>query len=163
MATNHRADLQQARIVLRKLMDRREQLETEIAKQRRKVAGLAVLNEQKEGDNSVITELNLDGLTNACRSVLRAAGPRGLTPTELRNGLKELRFPIQNYQNSMAAVHTILKRLESYKEVRAGIRDVYDGKDDSVYQWIGPQFGASRSLANLFADAERDERRRKGN
>lgn len=130
----------------------------EIAKQRQKVAALAILNDQ--GGDDMTLELRLDGLTNACRSALRAAGPRGLTPSELRNSLKQLRFPIQNYENGLAAVHTILKRLASYKEVRVAIRDVYEGRDDSVYQWIGPQFGASRSLANMLADADRDERRR---
>lgn len=142
-------------------MDRREKLEVEIAKERRKVAALSDLNNQSEGGNDMTLELDLGGLTNACRCALRAAGPRGLTPTELRDSLKQLRFPIQKYENCMAAVHTILKRLESYEEVRIGIRDVFDGKDDSVYQWIGPQFGVSRSLANLFADAKRDERRRR--
>lgn len=161
MASKSRVDLKQARGLLRALLGRREQLEVEIAKQRQKVAALSVPN---DGGDQMTVELNLDGLTSACRSALRAAGSRGLTPTELRNSLMELRFPIQNYENGLAAVHTILKRLESYKEVRVAIRDVYNGRDDSVYQWIAPQFGASRSLANLMADADRDERRqRKGN
>jgi hypothetical protein len=149
------ADLRQARAVLRDLLERREKLEVAIAKQRQKVA---VLDDQ--GGDDMSPELDTGGLTNACRSALRAAGSRGLTPAELRNRLKELRFPIQNYENGLAAVHTILKRLESYKEVRVAIRNVYNGRDDCVYQWIGPQFGASRSLANMRADADRDERRR---
>jgi len=138
-----------------------EQLEVQIARQRRKVAALAVLGEQSGKDDDVTSELKLDGLTSACRSALRAAGRRGQTPIELRASLRQLNFPIDGYQNSLAVIHTILKRLESYKEVRAAIHDVHDGRDDSVYQWIGPQFGASRSLANLYSDAERDKSRRK--
>lgn len=162
MAKSSQADLQHARTLLRDLMERREELEVQIAKQRQRVAALATDHDPKGGADEMTLELNIDGLTNACRSALRAAGPRGLTPAELRNSLRELRFPIQNYENGLAAVHTVLKRLESYKEVRVGIRDVHNGRDDSVYQWIGPQFGASRSLANVVADAERDERRRRG-
>ena len=159
MARDYKAELQRARDVLRGLMERIERLEVQIAKQRRKVAALAVLGEQSERGDDVTLELNLGGLTSACRSALRAAGRRGLTPIELRDSLKQLNFPIHGYENSMAAIHTILKRLESYKEVRVGIRDVHDGRDDSVYQWIGPQFGASSSLANLLADAEHDRSR----
>lgn len=158
MADKPQAGLLQERAVLRDLLNRREELEVAIAKQRQKVAALAARNDPGKSNDDMARELNLGGLTNACRSALRAAGSRGLTPTELRNGLKELRFPIQDYENGIAAVHTILKRLESYKEVRIAIRDVYEGRDDSVYQWIGPQFGASRSLANMMADADRDER-----
>ena len=161
MREEYRADLRKARDVLRDLLERMEQLEVQIARQRRKVAALAVLGEQSGKGDDVTTELRLDGLTSACRSALRAAGRRGLTPIELRASLRQLNFPIDVYQNSLAVIHTILKRLESYKEVRAAIHDVHDGRDDSVYQWIGPQFGASRSLANLYADAERDKIRRK--
>ncbi len=161
MARGYKVDLQQARDVLRDLMERIERLEVQVAKQRRKVAALAAHSEQSERGDGVTPELNLGGLTSACRSALRAAGRRGLTPLELRSSLEQLDFPIHGYENNMAAIHTILKRLESYKEVRVGIRDVHEGRDDSVYQWVGPRFGASRSLANLLVDAEHDRLRGK--
>ncbi len=161
MGADYKTDLERARTVLLDLFRQREQLEVQIAKQRRRVAALAELNDESEGGDQMTLGLNLGGLTNSCRSALRAAGPRGLAPTELRDSLKQLNFPIHEYRNIMAAVHTVLKRLQAYGEVRIGIRDVYRGQDDSVYQWIGPQYGASRSLANLLADVERDRLRRK--
>jgi hypothetical protein len=54
----------QARAVLRDLPERREKLEVAIAKQRQKVAVLAVLDDQ--GGDDMSPELNLGGLTNAC-------------------------------------------------------------------------------------------------
>ena len=107
----------------------------------------------------MIADFTINSLTDACRSELRAAGPRGLTPTELRDSLKRIAFPTDKYKSIVAAVHTILKRLESYKEVRRAIHDTHQGRDQSVYQWIGPNYGASRSLANLLGDVERDRQR----
>lgn len=37
----------------------------------------------------------------------------------------------------------------------------HDGQDKSVYNWAGPNYGASNSLANQMADAERDRAKRK--
>jgi hypothetical protein len=142
MPAHYKRDLRKARDVLRDLMGSMERLEVQIAKQRRKVAALVVLGEQNEEEDDMNVELRLDGLTNACRSALRAAGPRGLTRIELRESLRQLNFPIQEYQNGMAAIHTILKRLESYKEIRVGIHDIYEGKDRSVYQWVGVHVGS---------------------
>src|SRR5207253_4699611 len=89
MREEYRADLRKARDVLRDLLERMEQLEVQIARQRRKVAALAVLGEQSGKGDDVTTELRLDGLTSACRSALRAAGRRGLTPIELRASLRQ--------------------------------------------------------------------------
>src|SRR5437879_10259205 len=102
MREEDRADLGNARDVLRDLLERTGQLEVQIARQRRKVAALAVLGEQSGKGDDVTTELRLDGLTSACRSALRAAGRRRLTPIELRASLRQLNFPIDGYQNSLA-------------------------------------------------------------
>src|SRR5436309_15984202 len=138
MREQYRADLRKARDVLRDLLERMEQLEVQIARQRRKVAALAVLGEQSGKGDDVTTELRLDGLTSACRSALRAAGRRGLTPIELRASLRQVNFPIDGYPNRLAVSHTSLTRLETYKAGRAAIHDVHHGRDDSLYHWFAP-------------------------
>jgi hypothetical protein len=50
------------------------------------------------------------GLTDACRLVVRGAGVP-LTPADVRQRLQSIGFDLSKYQNDLAAIHTILKRL----------------------------------------------------
>ena len=108
-----------------------------------------------------MTEMDLGGLTNACRTAFRAAGNRGLVPTDIRAALERLRFPIRTHKNILTSIHTIIRRLEQGGEIRKAIRDTHNGSDKSVYLWAGPNYGASNSPANQMADADRDRLRRK--
>ena len=56
------------------------------------------------------------GLTDAIRMVMRAGVP--LTPIEVRDRLKGIGFDVSKYVNDLAAVHTILKRLNDNGELR---------------------------------------------
>lgn len=156
MAENYKTDLEQAREALATLFRQREELAIKIAKQQQKVAALASLSDESE-DVDHTMEMNLGGLTNACRTAFRAAGKRGLTPTELRSALEQLRFPTREYKNILSSLHTVMKRLETAGEIRRAIHDVHDGQDKSVYRWVGPNYGAPNSWANQMADAERDQ------
>src|SRR2546429_8053253 len=98
MREEYRADLRKARDVLRDLLERMEQLEVQIARQRRKVAALAVLGEQSGKGDDVTTELRLDGLTSACRSALRAAGRSRLAPLQLSARLRLVKFTHEREQ-----------------------------------------------------------------
>src|SRR5216684_6331356 len=50
------------------------------------------------------------GLTDACRAVLRnAAIP--MSPTEVRDRLVAIGFDLSKYSNELAAIHTVLRRL----------------------------------------------------
>jgi hypothetical protein len=55
-------------------------------------------------------------LTDACRVVLKNAG-RAMTPIEVRDRLQAIGFDLDRYTNSLAAVHTVLKRLNQSQEV----------------------------------------------
>jgi hypothetical protein len=57
------------------------------------------------------------GLTDACRLVVRGAGVP-VTPTEVRQRLQAIGFDLSKYQNDLAAIHTILKRLNESGELR---------------------------------------------
>ncbi|HEY6210974.1 MAG TPA: hypothetical protein VIW45_01755 [Vicinamibacterales bacterium] len=57
------------------------------------------------------------GLTDAVRLVVRGAGVP-LTPVEVRDRLQAIGFDVSKYTNDLAAVHTILKRLNESGEIR---------------------------------------------
>ena len=56
------------------------------------------------------------GLTDACRMILRHGEP--LTPVAVRDRLVSIGIDMSKYANDLAAVHTILKRLNSSGELR---------------------------------------------
>lgn len=114
----------------------REEIDVRIAKQQRKLAALVTLIDDAE-DADRILGLNLGGLTDAIRTALRTAGPRGLTPNETTARLKQFYFPVSDYKNFAASLGTVLKRLVASGEVRKAIHDVRDGRDKSVYVWVG--------------------------
>ncbi len=160
MSRAYKNELAKEREALQELFRQSEELATKIAKQQTRVAALAALCEQSE-EVGEMTELDLGGLTNACRTAFRAAGNRGLMPTEVRSALEQLRFPTRTHKNILASIHTVIRRLERAGEVREAIHDIHDGANRSVYQWAGPTYGASNSIANQMADADRGRSRRK--
>lgn len=76
------------------------------------------------------------GFTDAVRHVLRNAYPNGLMPTTVRRLLQESGFPLSEYGNPGASIHTILKRLEKSGEARRG-RRASDGV--VFYVWISKE------------------------
>ena len=70
------------------------------------------------------------GLTDACRTVLRNAGVP-MTPVEVRDRLKALGFDLSRYSSDIAAVHTVLKRLNEGSELRSIPR----GTGKQAYLW----------------------------
>src|SRR5437870_8790891 len=56
------------------------------------------------------------GLTDAVRLIMRGGVP--MTPVEIRDRLHAIGFDVSKYSNDLAAVHTILKRLNESGELR---------------------------------------------
>ena len=56
------------------------------------------------------------GLTDAVRLIMRGGVP--MTPIEVRDRLHAIGFDVSKYVNDLAAVHTILKRLNASGELR---------------------------------------------
>ncbi|MGA2905231.1 MAG: hypothetical protein ABSD98_15485 [Candidatus Korobacteraceae bacterium] len=158
-ARQYKTELKEAEMGLVKLYEKRQLLEIEIAKQQQRISALAVLS----GEEEKTFESMALGLTAACRAAFRAAGPRGLMPTELRDSLRRMGFQVDKYSNAMASIHAVIKRLEAKGEIRNRIHDKREGVDSSVYQWTLKSWGSPRSLANMLTDFERDkaDKRRK--
>jgi hypothetical protein len=72
------------------------------------------------------------GLTDACRLVMRGGQP--MTPVEVRDRLLAIGFDVSKYANDLAAVHTILKRLNGAGELRFVPR----GPGKHQYVWNRP-------------------------
>ncbi|HWF84243.1 MAG TPA: hypothetical protein VG222_05335 [Vicinamibacterales bacterium] len=76
------------------------------------------------------------GLTDACRLVVRGAGVP-VTPIDVRDRIKAIGFDLSKYSNDLAAIHTILKRLNESGELRFVARGAETSKH--AYIWnTGP-------------------------
>jgi hypothetical protein len=98
------------------------------------------------------------GLTDACRLVVRGAGVP-VTPTDVRERLKAIGFDLSKYVNDLAAIHTILKRLNESGELRLIASTHRSGKH--TYLWhhgpsvvaLGPDIAAFMRDAALEREA----------
>jgi len=72
------------------------------------------------------------GLTDACRVVLRSGRP--MTPTDVRDRLLAIGFDLSKYSNELAAIHTVLKRLNEAGESRF----LAGGSNRGAYLWDQP-------------------------
>lgn len=80
------------------------------------------------------------GLTDACRLVLRNAG-KPMTAVDVRERLTTIGFDHEKYANGLAAIHTVLKRLEESGEA-ALAED--DEATRQAYAFVGSGIVASR-------------------
>ena len=71
------------------------------------------------------------GLTDACRVVLKGAG-HPMTPMEVRDRLEAMGFDLSKYSSSLAAIHTVLKRLHEAGEL--SFVELASGK--FAYEWL---------------------------
>jgi NADPH-dependent ferric siderophore reductase len=135
VAERYKSDLEEATSKLNDLLVFRETLEARIAKQKKIVAAL---RELVKSDEEVPTgERLVDGITDACRTVLRAAG-RPLLPIEVRDGVQMLGLPPQ--ENLLASVYTVLRRLKQSGEVLEDF-DTHRNPGGSAvmaYRWADP-------------------------
>ena len=129
---SYREDFEKAQSVLEDLLRQREEIEVRIAKQKRRVAALAELCDNVSEDQ--IAQLDLGGLTEACKTILRGSQKLWLTVAEIVTGLQEIGFPVNDYKSPMASVNTTIKRLVDGGEVA----QYHSDTGDVVYMWIGP-------------------------
>ena len=95
------------------------------------------------------------GLTDAVRLVVRGAGVP-MTPVEVRDRLHAIGFDVSKYANDLAAVHTILKRLNESGELRFIPRA--PGKHQYVWNRLVTPVVLTRDIVQRMYDntAERD-------
>ena len=73
------------------------------------------------------------GLTDACRMIYRNAG-LPMSPTDVRERMREIGIDLSVYSNEMAAIHTVIKRLHDAGELRF----VTASPGKNLYVWQRP-------------------------
>src|SRR5947207_9377999 len=71
------------------------------------------------------------GLTDACRVVLARAG-QPMSALDVRDRLGAIGFDLSKYSSDLAAIHTVLKRLNRAGELRFVARDT----GNHAYEWL---------------------------
>ena len=145
MTKNYIADLRDALRQLVLMASEREQLETKIAKQEKRVAALYELVQTDEG-SAALTGL-VEGITDACRVVFRAA-EKPLLPAEVRDRVQALGLPPK--ANLLASIHTTIRRMKDAGEITETSVAVQSGGVASAYTWVNE----ARSM-NALADRVR--------
>jgi hypothetical protein len=142
---------------LERLLQLREQTEVAIAKAKRRLAAwMEILDDTETG--ALAPDLDLGGLTDACRTAMRASRKEWLTTTEIMSALKELGFPIHEYKAPMASITTTVNRLAKNGEVVPSPRSQPGATE---YKWVGNQVfsdAMQKSFAETVKQASRSAR-----
>jgi hypothetical protein len=134
MSAVDRNDLERARQRLDELLAEHESVEVEIAREKRRIAALTQL---VEGDAPETDDLG--GLSEACRSAFRASRKEWLGLADVRNGLRELRFPVNRYKSLAAMVVVTVNRMVEAGEVQL----IRTKEGRKAFKWLGVS-GSSR-------------------
>jgi hypothetical protein len=111
MRHDDRARLYREKNKLVSLLWKEEKIKIEIAKTKRNIAALFHLVHGDDEDAEYTPDVQVDGLTDSIRDILRAAGKRGIAPMDIRSELTALGFQVNDYKNILASIHTVLGRL----------------------------------------------------
>lgn len=152
VAKDYITDFKEALNELLLMTSEREQLETRIAKQKKRVAALYELVQTDEG-STALSGL-VEGITDACRVVFRAA-ERPLLPVEVRDRVQALGLPSQ--ANLLASVHTTIRRMKDAGEIGESVLPLESGGTAAFYIWVGPQRSAN-AYADIFNTPEMREK-----
>lgn len=135
---DYTSDFVAALAELARMEEERNILDTKIAKQKKRVAALHELA-NSEDDAPAPTGL-VEGLTDACRIVFRAA-EKPLLPIEVRDRVQALGLPPQN--NLLASVHTVIRRLKESREIVEEFHLQPGGSAPATYRWaeFKPRYG----------------------
>lgn len=141
------AALYGAQAELNKMLEQREKLEIEIAKKRYQIAALMALTEQNEEIDREVG-MTLGGLTEACLAAFRSAAYSPLTPIQVRERLSLMGFPVEEYRNVLAAIHTVVKRLADAGKIET----VVTSNNENAYRLTPPAWEAKARRAMARKD-----------
>jgi len=114
------------------LVDKREGIDSLIARLRGVVTANAAMLPDAEREEALRSLQELvgtpRGFTDAVREFLRRNSDHSFTAIEVRDGLRTVNFDVGEYDNPLASIHTILRRLVVRGEVD---RNAIDGR----YRW----------------------------
>jgi len=151
-APTERRTLEELLRELNSLIQQRESVQARISKVEAAIQALTELLddpvERKDWELYLAIVTKPTGLTDVIKYILRA-GER-LTASEVRDRLLESDFPVSNYSNPLAVVHTTLGRLCDQGLIK---------KHDDGYEWAEPrERSVAAHLASLNSALKRGER-----
>jgi hypothetical protein len=132
VTTNYKYDFARATAELARLISVSEELEIQIARQKRKVAALHELV-QSDDDAPPLSGL-VEGLTDACRVVFMSFD-KPLLPVEVRDKVQAMGIPAQS--NLLASVHTTIRRMKAAGEIIEVFEPQGNGAAVARYKWAG--------------------------
>ena len=151
--------LEAAKAEMAKLLKERAKIEDRLSKLAPFVEYLAALCEPVSQE-PVQPSIHDIGLSDAMRLAFKSAVPSiGLTPTEVRDKLREQGFHLERYKSELPPIHNTIARLEKAGELEPVTRA--DGV--RAHRWVSGlkrilqdleptgSFGAPSSLANTLA------------
>jgi hypothetical protein len=128
----YRQSIAEALSRLRALVDKREQIDSLIAKLKGIVTANAAMLPDAEREETLRSLRELvgtpPGFTDAVREFMRRNSGRWFTAIGVRDGLRTVNFDVREYDNPLASIHTILRRLLVRGELD---RNALDGS----YKW----------------------------
>ena len=112
---DYKQELAAAQDKLMELIQRRHEIDVEIANVRRIIGGFsAIVGEvpvQPDITNLLTGAKRELGLTASCREVFLAYRDQQLTPTEVMEAMMEMGLHTKSYPNILASIHTTLRRM----------------------------------------------------
>jgi len=129
-----------------RLLLEKERIETEIAKAKRRIAAWTELCDDTE-TGELVPDLDLGGLTDACRTVLRSSRKEWMTTADIQNDLRELGFPLGDYKAPAASITTTVNRLVDAGEVAVDRRS---NPGATEYKWAPVHPGARAAAKRLM-------------
>ncbi|HTW62140.1 MAG TPA: hypothetical protein VMD55_10075 [Terracidiphilus sp.] len=146
---NTRKGLEGAVAELKRLLENKERIEVEIARQQRKVAAWAELCDDSAYADPF--DLGLSGLSDACRSALRGSRKEWMTTSDVATALRELGVALDRYKAPMASIATTVNRMVEGGEVlpRSGENGVTE------YKWLSKIPNFEEQLSRYAVEIEK--------
>jgi hypothetical protein len=116
MNVNAKEGLRKEQEKLAQMIRDKEEIEVAIAKAKRRVAAWAELCDDSE-TGEFVPDLDLGGLTEACRTVLRSSRKEWMTVADIQRDLRELGFALDSYKAPAASITTTVNRMHEAGEV----------------------------------------------
>ncbi len=159
----YRQTLETAKSEMGELLLQRKAIDERIGKLAPVIEYLSVLCDELSSpppDLEIPGELPTESLSYEIRLAFKAAIPGSLTPTEVRDRLKEANFNLDKYENELPPIHNTIKRLKEQGE----IEEVSRPNGERAYKWISSLkralleiepniYGSPRGLGEAFGTA----------
>jgi len=118
---DYKKTLEAAKAEMNELLRQRNEIDSRIGKLAPVVEYLSALCDELPGPPPE-PPIHIDvGLTDAIRQVFNAARPASLTPTEVRDKLRESGFNLDRYANELPPIHNTINRLLKNGEIEEDV------------------------------------------